>query len=569
MLASMPTKAQIGDRFNIDRTRSRFTALRVDRSAFEKDAKLPTDEEASAWAKDAANQQAIKAAYEEQKSRFEQPKQVKASHILAKFKKGDDAAEKAAKKKIDEAKAKLDAGDDFGEVAKAFSDDGSAAKGGDLGFFGPGRMVKPLKRQPLRSNPMRSAAWSPVSSATTSSKSLRSKRASTQTLDEAQAELAKELLQKQTVGKLARAHANLVLTIIKNGVDLKISSPRARQVTRRARPPAMKTPTTSKPKTPDLSRLSSGRSKAWASCPGSLRACSRSTKKGLARGLRDRDRLRRVSRRGARSSPTTKPSPKRANGSGCTSATRSGSSSPKRSATTCARALVLKSTRKTSRATPTDDGADPRPCVEPGRPLVVAGGRGALRGGGAWGAEPRSAEHRQPETASRRPYSRAHCGLLGNSPRCLEMAKVITDWAPLWRHDSRALPRLVQAVGQARLSQADRLRALPSGDLSADRWCAPSQSVAVVMVDTTQGVNGLRRVSERCVSLASAQQGYLIAFDATLRATAALGSPQAPAILRREQPRGSTPATLALGVGGYSLRAPSPICCSRIQGPGH
>ena len=138
----------------------------------------------------------------------------------------------------------------------------------------------------------------------------------------------------------------------------------------------------------------------------------------------------------------------------------------------------------------------------------------------------------------------------GNSPRCLEMAKVITDWAPLWRPDSRALPRLVQAVGQARLSQADRLRALPSGDLSADRWCAPSQSVAVVMVDTTQGVNGLRRVSERCVSLASAQQGYLIAFDATLRVTAALGSPQAPAILRREQPADQRQLTLALSVGG-------------------
>lgn len=221
MLASMPTKAQIRDRFNIDRTRSRFTALRVDRSAFEKDAKLPTDEEASAWAKDAANQEAIKAAYEEQKSRFEQPKQVKASHILAKFKKGDDAAEKAAKKKIDEAKAKLDAGDDFGEVAKAFSDDGSAAKGGDLGFFGPGRMVKPFEEAAFALKP------NEVSGVVTSQfgyhiiKVFEVKEASTQTLDEAQAELAKELLQKQTVGKLARAHANLVLTIIKNGVDLK------------------------------------------------------------------------------------------------------------------------------------------------------------------------------------------------------------------------------------------------------------------------------------------------------------------------------------------------------------
>ena len=175
---------------------------------------------------------AIKAAYEEQKSRFEQPKQVKASHILAKFKKGDDAAEKAAKKKIDEAKAKLDAGDDFGEVAKAFSDDGSAAKGGDLGFFGPGRMVKPFEEAAFALKP------NEVSGVVTSQfgyhiiKVFEVKEASTQTLDEAQAELAKSL-QKQTVGKLARAHANLVLTIIKNGVDLKISSPRARQVTRR------------------------------------------------------------------------------------------------------------------------------------------------------------------------------------------------------------------------------------------------------------------------------------------------------------------------------------------------
>jgi len=146
---------------------------------------------------------------------------VKASHILAKFKKGDDAAEKAAKKKIDEAKAKLDAGDDFGEVAKAFSDDGSAAKGGDLGFFGPGRMVKPFEEAAFALKP------NEVSGVVTSQfgyhiiKVFEVKEASTQTLDEAQAELAKELLQKQTVGKLARAHANLVLTIIKNGVDLK------------------------------------------------------------------------------------------------------------------------------------------------------------------------------------------------------------------------------------------------------------------------------------------------------------------------------------------------------------
>ncbi|WP_077617142.1 peptidylprolyl isomerase [Bacillus sinesaloumensis] len=71
---------------------------------------------------------------------------VKASHILAKF--SDNPSEEpteeqkaAAKKKIDEAKAKLDSGEKFEDVAKEFSDDGSAQNGGDLGWFGKGRMV--------------------------------------------------------------------------------------------------------------------------------------------------------------------------------------------------------------------------------------------------------------------------------------------------------------------------------------------------------------------------------------------------------------------------------------------
>lgn len=63
--------------------------------------------------------------------------EVKASHILIKF--GDDKA--AAKKKIDEIYAKTKTGD-FAELAKEFSQDGSASQGGDLGFFKRGQMVK-------------------------------------------------------------------------------------------------------------------------------------------------------------------------------------------------------------------------------------------------------------------------------------------------------------------------------------------------------------------------------------------------------------------------------------------
>ncbi|MFJ8263464.1 peptidylprolyl isomerase [Rummeliibacillus sp. NPDC094406] len=67
----------------------------------------------------------MKAYYEEMK------KEVKASHILV-------ADEKTAK----EVKAKLDKGEDFATLAKKYSTDtGSQAAGGELGWFGPDKMV--------------------------------------------------------------------------------------------------------------------------------------------------------------------------------------------------------------------------------------------------------------------------------------------------------------------------------------------------------------------------------------------------------------------------------------------
>jgi peptidylprolyl isomerase/peptidyl-prolyl cis-trans isomerase D len=64
--------------------------------------------------------------------------EVKASHILIKF--GKDKA--AAKAKIEEINAELKSGEDFAELAKKYSQDGSAQNGGDLGFFKKGQMVK-------------------------------------------------------------------------------------------------------------------------------------------------------------------------------------------------------------------------------------------------------------------------------------------------------------------------------------------------------------------------------------------------------------------------------------------
>ena len=75
--------------------------------------------------------------YEDNKSRFNEPEAVRASHILIRFpENADDAAKKQAKARAEEVLAKLNAGGDFAALAKEYSQDASsAAKGGDLGFF--------------------------------------------------------------------------------------------------------------------------------------------------------------------------------------------------------------------------------------------------------------------------------------------------------------------------------------------------------------------------------------------------------------------------------------------------
>jgi len=88
----------------------------------------------------------VKAYYDSNPQFFKQPEKVKASHILIKVKPEASESEKAeAMKKIEEAQKKLKKGDDFAEVAKTSSEGPSASKGGDLGYFGRGQMVKPFE----------------------------------------------------------------------------------------------------------------------------------------------------------------------------------------------------------------------------------------------------------------------------------------------------------------------------------------------------------------------------------------------------------------------------------------
>jgi peptidyl-prolyl cis-trans isomerase D len=86
----------------------------------------------------------IKAWYDGHKDRYAVPEERRASHILvASEKVGKDKAKSRAAELLAEIRKDPSS---FAELAKKNSDDpGSAAKGGDLGFFGRGMMVKPFE----------------------------------------------------------------------------------------------------------------------------------------------------------------------------------------------------------------------------------------------------------------------------------------------------------------------------------------------------------------------------------------------------------------------------------------
>jgi len=83
--------------------------------------------------------------YESNPAFFFSPEQVRASHIIILV--SPDAGEEQkseARSRITEIRERIRAGEDFAELANQFSEDGSSASGGDLGFFQRGQMVKPF-----------------------------------------------------------------------------------------------------------------------------------------------------------------------------------------------------------------------------------------------------------------------------------------------------------------------------------------------------------------------------------------------------------------------------------------
>jgi len=84
--------------------------------------------------------------YEDNSEKYKQQHQVNARHILFKLK--EDATkeeEKKIKEKASPVLEKARKGEDFASLAKEYSEGPSGEKGGDLGYFQKGQMVKPFE----------------------------------------------------------------------------------------------------------------------------------------------------------------------------------------------------------------------------------------------------------------------------------------------------------------------------------------------------------------------------------------------------------------------------------------
>jgi peptidyl-prolyl cis-trans isomerase C len=90
----------------------------------------------------------VNAFYEQNPEKFKQGERVRASHILIRTAENADVKTKTeARAKADDVLKQVRAGKDFAELAKHFSQDpGSAANGGDLGYFAQGQMVGPFEQ---------------------------------------------------------------------------------------------------------------------------------------------------------------------------------------------------------------------------------------------------------------------------------------------------------------------------------------------------------------------------------------------------------------------------------------
>ncbi len=197
------------DRANVEFARFPLAAARL--------AVVPTDAQVQdAIAREGAR---IEQFYKDNPARFDRKKRVHARHILVRVDpKAGEAADEAAKKKIQGIAERIRKGEDFAKVAGEVSEDpGSKTRGGDLGFFGPGVMAKEFETSAFAlkpgqvSEPVKTPfGWHLI-------KVEAVQEPEVVPLDKARPEIARELVADDLARKLATEKATEVLKKLQAG----------------------------------------------------------------------------------------------------------------------------------------------------------------------------------------------------------------------------------------------------------------------------------------------------------------------------------------------------------------
>ena len=155
MVAGMRETVKVSDAevkaaWSAEHDRASLTFVRFPLAGARVEAKKPADAEVAAFS--AKEGPRIEKFWKENPARFDQPRKVKARHILVKVAAGGDEA--AARARIEALAQRLQKGEDFAKVAASSSDDqNTKGRGGELGFISEGLVEKPFAEAALALKP--------------------------------------------------------------------------------------------------------------------------------------------------------------------------------------------------------------------------------------------------------------------------------------------------------------------------------------------------------------------------------------------------------------------------------
>jgi len=223
MRAAMEDLATVGaseikDEYERQNNRADIEFVRFDPAFFKKDFKVVEADVKKVLTDD---KKAVEEYYNQHATRYNEPRRVRARHILVKSPENAPADdEKKAQTKIEGAKARLAKGEDFATVAKEVSEDSSAANGGDLGLQGPGVWVKPFEDEANRlkagetGNVIRTRFGFHII------KVEEVKEAQKRELKDVEEEIARLVYEERALKTLAKAAADKTLADLKAGKEL-------------------------------------------------------------------------------------------------------------------------------------------------------------------------------------------------------------------------------------------------------------------------------------------------------------------------------------------------------------